>query len=136
MTHRKKWIQHFHGALDGREDSPTQNWVELKGEEGNEWEGLEGAMDRLIGDDEYAQRIAENAVRSMRDRYLTPASITCYWRRVLAEYAVRFHLPPCALLPFPPPILLPSPAFLSANSSLTTDTSADTANLQTRPCGY
>ena len=44
-------------------------------------------MEDIIRDPVKSQRIADNAVRTMRGRYLTPASVTCYWRRVLAEYA-------------------------------------------------
>ncbi|GAA6049521.1 hypothetical protein JCM3770_000828 [Rhodotorula araucariae] len=88
VSHRKRWRQHWHGALDGRAGSPTQNWVELEHEN---WDGLVGAVEDLRKDESRAEEIAENAVRAFRDRYLTPASTACYWRRVLA---VRFHCLP------------------------------------------
>ncbi|BGP12628.1 hypothetical protein JCM10213_008766 [Rhodosporidiobolus nylandii] len=91
VSHKKRWMQHFHPALDGRDGSPTQNWVELKEES---WAGLEEAMEGLIAEPARAEMIAENAVRSMRDRYLTPASIACYWRRVLSEYAALQRFTP------------------------------------------
>ncbi|GAA5919187.1 hypothetical protein JCM1841_002492 [Sporobolomyces salmonicolor] len=91
VTHRKRWKQHFHGALDGREGSPTQNWVEMEHEN---WDGLSESLERLLQDSEWAERIAENAQRTMRDRYLTPASVACYWRRILAEYAALQRFTP------------------------------------------
>ncbi|GAA5856217.1 hypothetical protein JCM8547_000826 [Rhodosporidiobolus lusitaniae] len=91
VTHRKKWVQHFHGALDSRPGSPTQNWVELS--DGG-WTRLGPAMEKLIADPEEAERIAENAVRTMRDRYMTPASVACYWRRILTEYATLQQFKP------------------------------------------
>ena len=34
-----------------------------------------------------AERIADNAVRTFRDRYLTPAAESCYWRHLVRQYA-------------------------------------------------
>ncbi|KAM0755593.1 hypothetical protein T439DRAFT_320292 [Meredithblackwellia eburnea MCA 4105] len=84
VSHKLKWIQHFHYALDSDDHSPNQNIVELKSDG---WDDLPAAMDSLLRDQKRAQKIASNALRTMRDRYLTPASVACYWRRVLAEYA-------------------------------------------------
>ncbi|GAA5856218.1 hypothetical protein JCM8547_000827 [Rhodosporidiobolus lusitaniae] len=91
VSHNKRWIQHFHGALDGKKGSPTQNWVELEEEN---WKGLEGEMERLIADEADSERIAQNGIESLRDRYLTPASIACYWRRILKEYAALQRFTP------------------------------------------
>lgn len=77
-----QFIQHFHGAFIT--SGPDQNIVELAE---NNWDGMEETMDRLQDDDKFARRVADNAARTMRDRYLTPAATTCYWRRVLSEYA-------------------------------------------------
>lgn len=78
-----QFTQHFHGALVA--SGPDQNIVELPE---NNWDSLPRTMDKLLrGDQAQAQRIADNAVRTMRDRYLTPAATACYWRRALVEYA-------------------------------------------------
>ncbi|BGP36595.1 hypothetical protein JCM10449v2_000496 [Rhodotorula kratochvilovae] len=91
VSHRKRWRQHWHGALDGRAGSPTQNWVELEHEN---WDGLVEAVQGLRMDEGHAEEVAQNAVRALRDRYLTPASTACYWRRVLAEYAALQRFKP------------------------------------------
>lgn len=44
-------------------------------------------MARLLADPAEAQRIADNSVRTFRERYLTPAAEACYWRRLWAAYA-------------------------------------------------
>ena len=79
-----KYTQHFHGAFDSDPNSPNQNIVELRSEG---WEDLESIMLDLAGNDDRARVIAANAVRTFRGRYLTPASVTCWWRRMLLEYA-------------------------------------------------
>lgn len=65
VSHRKQWRQHWHGALDGKSGSPTQNWVELE-DEG--WDGLVDAVERLRANPARAERIADNGVRTLRDR--------------------------------------------------------------------
>lgn len=37
-------------------------------------------MDSLLADAARAERIAENSVKTFRERYLTPAAEACYWR--------------------------------------------------------
>jgi hypothetical protein len=39
------------------------------------------------GGDERAELVAENARRIFAGRYLTPASVACYWRRAIKGYA-------------------------------------------------
>jgi len=77
-----EFTQHFHDALTF--SGPDQNMVQLPP---GGWDGLPEQMEDLLKDDQLAQRIADNAVRTLRSRYLTPAATTCYWRRALAEYA-------------------------------------------------
>ncbi|KAK4055283.1 hypothetical protein OIV83_000566 [Microbotryomycetes sp. JL201] len=88
ISHKMQWTQHFHNALNSDPASPNQNIVILK-DKG--WKDLPQVMDELISDQARAQQIADNAVRTLRDRYLTPASVTCYWRRLLAEYATTMR---------------------------------------------
>lgn len=40
-------------------------------------------MEELLADDARAERIAGNAVRVFRERYLTGAAEVCYWRRLV-----------------------------------------------------
>ncbi|KAM0793379.1 hypothetical protein ACM66B_000834 [Microbotryomycetes sp. NB124-2] len=88
VSHKMQWTQHFHGALDSNSNSPNQNIVVLK-DKG--WSDLAQVMDDLTTDQAKAQRIADNSVRTLRDRYLTPASVSCYWRRALSEYATTMR---------------------------------------------
>ena len=44
-------------------------------------------MQDLIADPAKAKQIAENSVRTLRDRYMTPAAEACYWRRLIRGYA-------------------------------------------------
>lgn len=40
-------------------------------------------MQLLLDDQALSERIANNSVATFRDRYLTPAAETCYWRKLL-----------------------------------------------------
>lgn len=40
----------------------------------------------LLGDKAAAQKIADNAVATFRDRYLTFAAETCYWRKLIRSW--------------------------------------------------
>lgn len=44
-------------------------------------------MEYLIAHPDEAKRIADNSVGTSRDRYLTPATEPCYWRRLVRAYA-------------------------------------------------
>ncbi len=84
ISHFMEWTQHFHDALSF--SGPDQNMVQLPNDD-NKWDALPEQMEDILKDDALAQRIADNAVRTLRGRYLTPAATTCYWRRALVEYA-------------------------------------------------
>lgn len=47
---------------------------------------LEEKIEWLLDHPEDAARIARNNVKVFRDRYLTPAAETCYWRRLIREW--------------------------------------------------
>lgn len=44
-------------------------------------------METLLQDPDTAERIADNNVRTFRERYLTPAAETCYWRALWDGWA-------------------------------------------------
>jgi hypothetical protein len=81
VAHKLQWIQHHHHLMVT--SGPDQNFVEV----GEDFSGLDVAMDMLVGDDELAQRIAENSVKTFREHYLTPAAETCYWRKLIRGWA-------------------------------------------------
>ncbi|KAL8279427.1 hypothetical protein RQP46_008239 [Phenoliferia psychrophenolica] len=84
IAHELHWDQHFHAAFDSNSSSPNQNIIILQG---NDWDELGQTMTFLEENPERAELIAANAWRTLHGRYLSPASVACYWRRVLRAYA-------------------------------------------------
>lgn len=70
-----KWIQHFHAALNPDGSSANQNIVEMKIK--NSWSELPSIMEDLISDPVKSQRIANNAVRTMRGRLVLSLTLLC-----------------------------------------------------------
>lgn len=81
VSHKLEWVEAHHGALVA--EGPEQNYVEVR----RDWGNLEDKIMHLIEHPEVAERIAENSVRTFRDRYLTPAAEACYWRRLVRGWA-------------------------------------------------
>ena len=81
VAHKLKWLQHHHHLMVT--SGPDQNFVEV----GEDWSGLDIAMDMLIDDDELAEKIAKNSIKTFREHYLTPAAETCYWRKLIKGWA-------------------------------------------------
>ncbi|KIS70076.1 uncharacterized protein UMAG_10184 [Mycosarcoma maydis] len=105
VAHPMEWTQHFHAALNSNANSRQQNMVELRGPL---FSGLEETVKQLQATAHIPstqdlafnytngggalklnppQRIAENAVESLRNRYLTPAATNCYLRAAIKAYA-------------------------------------------------
>lgn len=110
IAHKMEWTQHFHPALIPDPSSPAQNFVELP--ESGTFAGLEEVIRGLWESDNdpkaaaspgwfakamsppvaalgklTARQIADNARDTLRDRYLTPAATSCYFRAALRAYA-------------------------------------------------
>ena len=81
ISHQLAWREIYTGAM--ADSGPGQNWISVR----DDWSDLEEKMRELIADPARAKRIADNSVRSLRDRYLTPAAEACYWRRLIEGYA-------------------------------------------------
>ena len=81
ISHKLQYIQHHHYLLSSH--GPTQNYVEVE----RDFSDLPAKMERLLAHPEEAQRIANNSVKTFRERYLTPAAETCYWRTLWRGYA-------------------------------------------------
>jgi hypothetical protein len=62
---------------------PQQNFVEVE----KDFSDLEEKMEYLLDNPQKAQAIAQASAETFRDRYLTPAAQTCYWRRLITEWA-------------------------------------------------
>ncbi|SPO29734.1 uncharacterized protein UTRI_05556 [Ustilago trichophora] len=104
VTHEPRWIQHWTHLYNADPESPDQNIVfvpEYKGDEpGTEveddrgnvfrdttWMRLPEVMDELLKDDARAKRIADNQWSFFRERYVSPASAACYWRKAIKKYS-------------------------------------------------
>ena len=107
VTHPPRWIQHWTHLYNADFNSPDQNIVivpdpigDAKGvivHEGEKemldrtWERLPEVMDALLKNDEKAKSIAENQWNFFRNRYISPASAACYWRKAIKGFgSVRF----------------------------------------------
>ena len=76
-----QWIQHHHYLFVA--NGTNQNFVEVE----RDFSDLEAAMDHLTTHPEEAKRIADNSVKTFRERYLTPAAEACYWRAFIHGWA-------------------------------------------------
>ncbi|KAA8642958.1 uncharacterized protein ATNIH1004_009720 [Aspergillus tanneri] len=81
VAHKLQYIQHHHYLLVSQ--GPDQNYVEVE----RDFSDLSEKMSPLLNDSSQAQRIADNSVRTFRDRYLTKAAEACYWRALFEGYA-------------------------------------------------
>jgi len=81
ITHKSKWIEPHHNVMV--KSGPTQNVVEVE----RDFSDLEEKMEELLQDPERARKIAINGESRFRNRYLTPAAQSCYWRRLISTWA-------------------------------------------------
>lgn len=88
VSHRLIWREAHHAALIAT--GPEQNYVEVE----RDFSDLQRKIEFLIDRPETAERIADNAVRTFRDRYLTPAAESCYWRYLIRAYAAACEFQP------------------------------------------
>jgi hypothetical protein len=80
ISHELTWLEAHHGALIA--EGPDANYVRVS----SDWSDLERKVEHLIDNPGVAERVASNAARTFRDRYLTPAAESCYWRYLIREY--------------------------------------------------
>lgn len=77
VIHERDWTAHYYSLLVP--DGPKQNFVPAK----RNFSDLKKKVQYYLKHQDEAQRIADNAVATFRDRYLTLAAETCYWRRLI-----------------------------------------------------
>lgn len=53
---------------------------------GKEWQGLDQVMEKLLADDVYAERVANQSHQFFR-HWLSPASTNCAWRSLIRHWA-------------------------------------------------
>ncbi|KAJ6186629.1 hypothetical protein N7519_007930 [Penicillium mononematosum] len=88
VSHALEWREAHHAALIS--SGPDANYIEVD----RDWSDLSRKIDYLIDNPEIAERIANNAVRTFRDRYLTPAAESCYWRQLIRQYSAACDFEP------------------------------------------
>ncbi|KAJ5618302.1 hypothetical protein N7528_006945 [Penicillium herquei] len=81
ISHPLEWKEAHHGALVS--SGVDANYIEVK----KDFSDLSSKIDFLIDNPRVAEQVANNAVRTFRDRYLTPAAESCYWRHLVRQYA-------------------------------------------------
>jgi len=81
ISHPLVWKEAHHAAMVS--SGPEANYIEVD----QDFKDLSRKIDYLIDNPRVAERIADNAVRTFRDRYLTPAAESCYWRHLIQQYA-------------------------------------------------
>ncbi|KAF2136318.1 uncharacterized protein K452DRAFT_237718 [Aplosporella prunicola CBS 121167] len=74
------WQEAHHGLLVSSGDS--QNYVQVRAD----YEDLGEKIEYYLANPIEAERIADNNVRTFRDRYLTPAAQACYWRKLIRAW--------------------------------------------------
>lgn len=85
VAHKLQFIQHHHYLLVA--SGPNQNYVEVE----RDFSDLGNKIEPLIQDTEAARRIANNSVKTFRERYLTPAAEACYWRSLFDGYGLVWN---------------------------------------------
>ncbi|KAI9730725.1 MAG: hypothetical protein M1834_005694 [Cirrosporium novae-zelandiae] len=88
VAHKMDWIQHHHPLL--RSSGSAQNYVEVD----RTFKNLNETIQWLRSHDHQASRIASNSIRTFRDKYLTPAATTCYWRRLIRAWKIATDIEP------------------------------------------
>ena len=81
VAHTLEWQTHAMHLM--RRDGDGQNFVEVS----RDYSDLESQMQKLLADDARAEKIADNNVKTFRDRYLSPAAETCYWRKLIRTWS-------------------------------------------------
>ncbi|KAK4988252.1 hypothetical protein LTR50_004078 [Elasticomyces elasticus] len=88
IIHDLSWTTHYYHLLSA--SGPMQNYIAVQAN----FSDLEDKVYYyLIEHPDEAQRIADNAVATFRDRYTSPAAEVCYWRHLFKAWAsVSFQL--------------------------------------------
>lgn len=81
FAHPLTFTTHLYHLL--RASGREQNYVATRAD----WMDLPDKVTQLLEDEDLARRIAGNAKRLFRDRYMTPAAQTCYFRRLFRVWA-------------------------------------------------
>ena len=81
VVHELKWAEHHTHLL--RPNGSDQNYVSVR----RDWADLEEKVQHYLDHDDEARRIAQTSYDTFSRRYLTPAAVSCYWRRLIRTWA-------------------------------------------------
>jgi hypothetical protein len=84
LSHELHWIEPFHHLL--KSSGSEQNYVKLR----RDFSDLPRTINKLLHAptlQDTGRRIADNARRTFKERYLTPAAEACYWRALIRGWA-------------------------------------------------
>ena len=81
VAHKMDWIQHHHPLMHS--GGKHQNYVEVD----RALDTLAKKIKWLEDDQKRARQIANNNMKTFRERYLTPAAEVCYWRQLIHGWA-------------------------------------------------
>lgn len=83
FAHKMNWIELYHHLMIS--SGPEQNYIATN----RDYSDLPRKMETLRDSEhiQQAQRIADNARKTFRERYLTPAAEACYWRALIRGWA-------------------------------------------------
>lgn len=87
VVHDLEWTAHYYHLLVA--SGPKQNHVRVK----RDWSNLERKVKWFLKHPNDAQRVADNAVATFRDLYITPAAEACYWRRLIDGWSTVAFTP-------------------------------------------
>lgn len=93
IVHDLDWTAEFYHLL--KKDGPDQNYIHVN----REFSDLEQKIKYYLDNPKAAQRVADNAAKTFRQRYTSPAAESCYWRRLIKTYSgVSFTPEPYELI--------------------------------------
>lgn len=81
IIHELDWTAHYYHLLVP--NGPDQNYIPVK----RDFSDLAKKVEWFLDHPTDLQRIADNSVRTFRERYTTPAAEACYWRRLLQSWS-------------------------------------------------
>ena len=84
ILHDARWLTHYYHLL-----SDGDNCVRVE----RDFSDLGEKVAHFTKHPDEAQKIADNAVSTFRDRYTTPAATSCYWRRLIYSWSTVAFTP-------------------------------------------
>ncbi|KAK4981555.1 hypothetical protein LTR66_009898 [Elasticomyces elasticus] len=81
FIHELEWVQHYHHLLVP--NGSDQNYVPMS----RDWKELPQRVEYYMANTHEAEKVADNAVKHFRERYLSPAAEACYWRKLVMGWA-------------------------------------------------